>query len=101
MGNRENPYALEINDQDYIHCGKKLTYALDTVTKTLNIGGHIVNMNHIDLVSKTFPVQEHGLRIEDVERKDRQNWSSAQWLFSPCSDMSSKDRTGYQCRCTP
>ena len=38
-------------------------------------------MNHLLLVRDTFDSQTHGLRIEDVIRKDRQNWASAQRLI--------------------
>jgi hypothetical protein len=76
-------YSLGIMDQDYIHCGKKLTYPLDHATRLLNLGGHMVHMNHLELVHQTFPIRQHGLRNEDINRQDRQNWESAQRIFFP------------------
>ena len=42
-------------------------------------------MVHLNLVmvKNNFDFQEHGLRIEDIERKDHQNWASAQQLLFP------------------
>ena len=38
-------------------------------------------MNHLRMVLKTYPAVLHGLRKEDVERVDRQNFASAQRLI--------------------
>ena len=38
-------------------------------------------MNHLNLVADRFSIHEHGLRQEDVLRKDRQNWASAQRIM--------------------
>ena len=39
-------------------------------------------MNHFRLVMKRYQFNEHGLRKEDVNRVDRQNFASAQRLLS-------------------
>lgn len=78
--------ALNIMNQDYIHCGKKLMNQLDQ-TRRLTIGGHVAHINHLHLVMKNFEHQIHGLREEDVNRKDRQNWGSAQRMFFPKVQM--------------
>ena len=92
-----NVYSVGISNQDYIHCGKKLTYPLDHASRTLNLGGHLVHMSHLELVTDLFPILEHGLRKEDVERQDRQNWSSAQRMFFPkvrdCLQIIQRDNT--------
>lgn len=36
--------------------------------------------SHIEQVFYQFPVGCHGLKMEDVERRDRQNWAAAQRL---------------------
>ena len=63
---KEDPYgnvhAVGINNQDYIHCGKKLTYPLDHASRMLKLGGHHVHMSHLELVAEIFPIQKHGLR---------------------------------------
>ena len=76
-------YALNISNQDYVHNGKKwINYLLHTA-RVMNLGGHMAHMNHLVLVREALPSQRHGLLWEDVERKDRQNWASAQRLLFP------------------
>eukprot|EP00112_Aurelia_sp_Birch-Aquarium-sp1_P010292 Seg2203.8 transcript_id=Seg2203.8/GoldUCD/mRNA.D3Y31 product="hypothetical protein" protein_id=Seg2203.8/GoldUCD/D3Y31 len=73
--------SLNIMNQDYIHNGKKLTYPLDHATRRLCLGGHTAHISHLELAHERFSSHEHGLRIEDIKRTDRQNWGSAQRLF--------------------
>ena len=70
-------------NQDYIHNGKKLTYPLDHPTRILCIGHHIAHIDHLFLGREKFDINTHGLHIEEVERKDRQNRASAQRLKFP------------------
>ena len=37
-------------------------------------------MNHLQLVYDTFWHTEHGLGLDDISRRDRQNWRSVQKL---------------------
>lgn len=67
-----------LHDQDFIHNGKKLINPLDNASKRLVLGNDLVTLNHIAFVYQSFKVEEHGLQEGDVERKDRQNWRSAQ-----------------------
>ena len=76
-------FCLNIANQDYIHNGKKYINHLLHPSRQMNIGGHMAHMNHLELVRDAYSVQEHGLRLEDIERKDRQNWGSAQRLLFP------------------
>ena len=82
-GNETTVCSLDIMNQDYIHCGKKLVNPLDHPTRKLMIGGHLVHINHLNLVMTRFEAQQHGLRTEDVTRQDRQNWGSAQRICFP------------------
>ncbi|CAH3129962.1 unnamed protein product [Porites lobata] len=62
----ENGYMIrDACDQDYIHNHKKLLNPLD----------------HASL--EMFPIPDHGLGLNDVQRSDRQNWRSAQKLTFP------------------
>ena len=47
-------------------------------------GSHLITMNHLHLIMERFESHQHGLRTEDVVRKDRQNWASVQRLMFPC-----------------
>ena len=78
-----NVVALNIPNQDYIHNGKKATFPLDHATRKLAVGTHMAHMNHLILVKTYFDFKEHGLRSEDVENQDRQNWASAQRKLFP------------------
>ena len=46
-------------------------------------GKHLITMNHLHLVMERFGALEHHLRLEDVNRTDRQNWGSAQRIMFP------------------
>ncbi len=76
-------YSLDIQNQDYIHCGKKLSYPLDHAKRTLMLGPHMAHISHLELVAQRFHMTIHGLRNEDIHRTDRQNWASAQRMFFP------------------
>ena len=70
-------------DQDYIHNHKKLLNPLDHASRVLRMGPYLIHMNHIRLVYDVLPFELHGLGIDDVTRRDRQNWQSAQKLSMP------------------
>ena len=80
----ENGYVIKDScDQDYIHNHKKLLNPLDHASRVLMLGNFMVHMNHLQLVYEMFPIPEHGLGVNDIQRKDRQNWRSAQKLTFP------------------
>ena len=80
----ENGYEVEdMCDQDYVHNHKKLLNPLDHASRVLRMGDYLVHMNHLQLVSEIFPFPDHGLSLSDIERRDRQNWRSAQKLTFP------------------
>ena len=76
----DHSYATGLHDQDYIHNGKKLINPLLSAARTLQLGGDLCIHSHIEQVFHQFMAEEHGLKMEDVERKDRQNWASVQRL---------------------
>lgn len=76
----ENGNAKGLHDQDYLHNGKKLINPLLSAARILQLGGDLCLHNHIELVFQQFESDEHGLKMEDVDRKDRQNWGAAQRL---------------------
>ena len=78
-----NNYVVrDLGDQDYIHNHKKLLNPLDHSSRVLMMGTDIVHMNHLKLVYETFSHTEHGLGLDDINRRDRQNWRSVQKLTS-------------------
>ena len=54
-----------------------------TSSRVLMLGDYLVHMNHLQLVYEMFPIPDHGLGLNDVQRSDRQNWRSAQNLTFP------------------
>ena len=74
--------ATSLHDQDYIHNGKKLLNPIDSNVWMLRLDGDLALHQHICQVFNRFTVDQHGLLQEDFDRKDRQNWASAQRLCS-------------------
>ena len=99
----EKEDAMGMHDQDYIHNGKKLINPLLSAARTLQLGGDLCLHSHIEQVFKEFTPEEHGLKLEDVERQDRQNWVATQRLCQSkvqtclarmrCSDYAQLERT--------
>ena len=67
-----------VSDSDYIHNHKKMDNHLDYVARDLRPGRYSAHRNDIRAVVSQFSQHEHGLRNEDVNKRDRQNWASAQ-----------------------
>ena len=42
----------------------------------------MITFNHVRMAYNNFKVDDHKLKIEDIERIDRQNWGSAQRIAS-------------------
>ena len=53
---------------------------LDHQTRILTLGRYTAHMNHLRLVMRVFPQIVHGLRLDDVNRRDRQKWEIVQRL---------------------
>ena len=68
----------DVPNQNYIHNQKKIDNHLDYVTRDLRIGLRSVHRNCLGLVSQEFSQHVHGLRDEDINKRDRMNWASAQ-----------------------
>ena len=62
-----------LHDQDWIHNGKKLINPLDSPVKTLQLGEDGVFHTHLGIIYNKYTFDEHGLKLEDVQRKDLQN----------------------------
>ena len=77
-----NGEVIGLHDQDYIHNGKKLLNPLDSNVRTLRLGADMAQHQQICQLFNHFIVDEHGLLQEDYDRKDRQNWVSAQRFCS-------------------
>ena len=62
--------VVGLHDQDYVHNGKKLINPLDSAMKSLQLGAYICLLEDIGQVYNKFTYDNHGLRLEDVQRTD-------------------------------
>lgn len=53
---------------------------IDSCVKTLQLGGDIATIGHIGMIFNKYTQDQHGLKMVDVKRDDRQNWAYAQRL---------------------
>lgn len=65
------------HDLDWIHNGKKLMDPLDSPVKILQLGEDRAFYTHLEMIYNKYSFDEHGLKLEDVKRKNRQNWASS------------------------
>lgn len=70
----------DLFDQDSIHNDKEILNPLDHPYRILQLGRYSAHMKHLRLVMETFPPAVHGMRAEDINRKDRQKWEVVQRL---------------------
>ena len=56
-----------LHNQDYIHNGKKPVNPLDSVARTLMLGGDLCSINHLGMVYNTFSYAQHGLLQANVD----------------------------------
>lgn len=69
-----------IHSQDSIHNGKKLMNPMDSAVRVLALGNYMAHMSHVRAVFEKLPFVQHGLRANDIDRTDRQNWAACQRL---------------------
>ena len=50
--------------------------------RDLIVGQELISFDHVRMVYNNFKVDEHKIKIEDIERVDFQNWGSAQRIAS-------------------
>ena len=80
---RDDGVIHNLSDQDYIHNHKKLDKHSDYQARTLYLGQYPVHRNFLPQVIEVFDPHTHGLRDEDVNKKDVQNWASCQRTCFP------------------
>ena len=58
--------------------GKKIINPLDLSVTTLQLGEDGAFHTHLGMIYNKYTFEQHGLKLEDVQHKDRRNWASAQ-----------------------
>ena len=74
--------VTRLHDRDYIHNGKKLANPLFSGRRELIVVEELISFDHVIMVYNNFKVDEHKLKIEYIERIDRQNWGSTKRIAS-------------------
>lgn len=62
--------------QDTVHIAVKLKARLLNPSVDLVFGGYIAGSHHLHAIIESFGKDEHGMRIKDVNHKDRQNYDA-------------------------
>lgn len=70
--------TMGLYNQDFILNKKKLINLIESPVRTLQFGADMVTSTHLDLVYNKFIYNHHGLKLEDTNKKDHQNWASTQ-----------------------
>lgn len=68
--------------QDTMHIGTKLRNRILKSSIVLPLGNKQISQSHLKLLIKTVSKTTHGLMINDVNPKDRQNFSSYEKMSS-------------------
>ena len=74
--------VTSFHEKNYIHNGKNLVNPLFSGQQDLIVGQELISFNQVIMVYSNFKVDDHTLKIEDIERIDRQNWGLAQRIAS-------------------
>lgn len=68
--------------QDTVHIAVKLKARLLNPSVDLIFGGYIAGSHHLHAIIESFGKEEHGMRIKDVNHKDRQNYDAVVHITS-------------------
>ena len=62
--------------QDPVHVAVKLKSRLLRPSIVLPLGKYIAGSHHLQIIHSTFSKDQHGLRVKDIDHKDRQNYEA-------------------------
>ena len=68
--------------QDVVHVGVKLKVGLLKPSIELLLGKFLASGRHLHLVLTTFGNDQHGLKIRDIDHKDKQNFDAVVHITS-------------------
>ena len=74
---------MNLSDQDYIHNHKKADRHLDHTSREMRMGVYLVHHNILRQLVQVFSPHVHGLRDEDINRRDNQNWTACKRIAFP------------------
>lgn len=70
--------------QDTVHLPVKLKCRLLKPSIVLPLGNYTAGSHHLNLIYDTFNKDQHGMRLRDINSKDRQNYDAVVHLTSNC-----------------
>ena len=68
-----NGNGMGLHDQDFILNRKKFIHLISHV-RTLQLGSDVITLTHLKVVYNKSNYDQYGLKLENTNRKDRQNW---------------------------
>ena len=69
--------------QDYIHVAVKLKSRLLKPSIMLPMGRYLAGAHHLKILVNTFMKDQHGIRLKDLNHKDKQNFDAVTRITSP------------------
>ena len=69
--------------QDPVHVAVKLKTRMTKPSIFLPIGRYLAGVHHLQLAMTSFPKDQHGLRIRDINHKDKQNFEAVMRITHP------------------
>ena len=69
--------------QDPVHVAVKLKTRMTKPSIVLPIGKYLVGIHHLQLAMEGFSKDQHGLQIQDINHKDKQNFEAVMRITHP------------------
>ena len=69
--------------QDYVHVAVKLKSRLLKPSIILPMGQYLAGAHHLRILVNAFSKDQHGIRLTDINHKDRQNFDAVTRITSP------------------
>ena len=69
--------------QDPVHVAVKLKTRMTKPSIVLSIGRYLASVHHLQLAMTSFPKDQHGLQIRDINHKDKQNFEAVMRITHP------------------
>ena len=68
--------------QDPVHVAVKLKTRVTKPSVILPLGNYLVGIHHLRMVFQNFSKDQHGMRITDIDHKDKQNFEAVMHITS-------------------
>ena len=69
--------------QDPVHVAVKLKTRMTKPSIVLPIGKYLAGIHHLQLATSSFSKDQHGVRMQDINHKDKQNFEAVMRITNP------------------